>query len=98
VQRIQNKFGKDKFAVLLLDVDAEYKEFIKNPKASVREAMRGAGVAWPAVIAPTGWKEVNKTWKVDGYQLILIDQKGYIVDTDMRTDRLEVALHKLFKT
>ena len=97
MQELQKKYGADKFQVLLLSVDGEYDGSVAKAKPKVVSTLKAKSIRWPAAIEPNGWSGIGKTWHVDGYDLILIDQKGQVVKAGYLGDELETLLAKLIK-
>jgi hypothetical protein len=98
VQELQRKYGKEKFEIVLLSVDADYGTLLGDAKKDVIQTTRQHGVSnWPAVVEPKGWAGVRKSWGVDGYELILVDQAGRVVRSDLIAEQLDGLLAKLIK-
>jgi hypothetical protein len=89
VKRVQEKFGRDKFDVLLVSVDASYVGFGRDAKAGVKRMMAEHGILWPSVIDLAGWDGVTKRFGQDGYSIHLVGPDGIVRAVDIRADDLE---------
>ena len=73
-------------AVLLLSVDASYG--FPGHEEKNKTLLAAHGLAWPNVLVPGGWTELEKTLNVSGYGLVLVDQDGLVRGVDLRKSEL----------
>lgn len=87
---LQQKFGYDKVAVLILNVDGgdEFSKPIALMKFA-RKAMKEQGVDFPMVLLPNGWEDASNTFHLDGYGLTMIGPDGKVRAIDKHTEELE---------
>ena len=89
VKGLQEKYGKDKLAVLLLSVDKEYTFGEKEPVNEDNEVLKKQGVDWPNVMLPKGFNDTQRLFNVDGYGSMLIDPGGIVRGVDIRAEEVE---------
>jgi len=90
VKGIQQKLGKDKFAVLLLSVDHEYGE---SSAAEDNKRLKKEGVNWPNVILPHGFDDTQRLFNFDGYGLCLITPDGVVKGIDLLPSQISKLLN-----
>ncbi len=92
---VQEKYGADKVAVVLLDVDRDYGATESQATADAKSAMKEHGAGdWPCVILPNGWKDMNENFGIDGYQVVVIDPAGNVVIDNTYGDELDPHVRK----
>lgn len=75
---IQEKFGKDKFEVLMLSVDAAFRMPGKDPKIGNQEILQTQGVQWDNVLMPQGFDDSHRKFNMDGYGMTLVGPDGIV--------------------
>lgn len=91
VKRIQETYGKDKLAVLLLSIDQKY-SFGRDPADEDRQALKEVDVDWDNVLVPGGFDTLLAKYNLDGYGLTLIDPDGIVRGADIRAQSIEPLL------
>jgi hypothetical protein len=89
VKRVQKKYGRDKFDVLLISVDASYERLSPGTKSRVKKMMAEHGILWPSVIDLVGWDGVTKRFGQDGYGIHLVGPDGIVRKVDVRAEELD---------
>jgi len=78
VKGIQEKFGSDKFEVLMLSVDAAVHMPGKDPKTGDKQILETQGVQWDNVLMPQGFDDCHRKFNVDGYGMTLVGPDGIV--------------------
>lgn len=94
MKKLQEKYGKDRLAVLMLSVDEAYgtptQEAIEGNRAVLREHQ----ITWQNVVVPGGWEEMEKRFGIDGYGITYVDAKGNLIGMDLTPEMIDVLLHE----
>jgi hypothetical protein len=96
VKGIQQKYGPDKFQVLLLSVDGGHHAPINEVLRDNKEELKSQGVNWPNVVMPHGFDDSRRLFNADGYGLTLIDPDGIVRDIHAFPEDLEPKLKEIF--
>src|ERR1051326_2755141 len=94
VKGIQNKYGLDKFAVLMLSVDLGYETPMEEALAGNKQRLHDQSVTWPNVLLPKGFDDTQRLLNVDGYGLTLVGPDGTVRGIDLRPEDLDGLLAK----
>jgi len=89
VQRVQQRFGADKLAVVLLDVDPG---FFKKPEQYLPQAkkiLERHKLDWPNAIAAKGLDDTVHAFNLSGYGNIIVDAKGVVRGVNQHGEQLE---------
>jgi hypothetical protein len=97
VQRIQKKYGRDKFEVVLVSIDLGYGETYGNVRRSVERTMARYKVDWPSIIEPDGWNGTMRRFNVGGYDPILVDPNGIVRKVNVRGRELDGLLESILR-
>jgi len=92
---MQQRFGPDKLAVVLIDVDPEY---YKNPDDYLPQAkkiMEKNKLVCPNVLAANGFTDMVRTFNVSGYGNIIVDEKGFVRGVNVHGDELERLMEEI---
>ncbi|HEY9760735.1 MAG TPA: hypothetical protein V6C97_36600 [Oculatellaceae cyanobacterium] len=95
MQRIQDKYGSDKFQVLALSVDRGYDMAPELAASMNTRRMHKQHVDWPNVLLPHGFDDTQSRFNLDGYGLTLIGPDGFVMGADMRADDVETLVGEL---
>ncbi len=87
VKRMQQEYGKDKFDVVLLSVDASH--HFGDPAEEDRKSLEEVGVDWDNVLVPDGFNTLLKRYNLDGYGSTLIDPDGNVQGVDLRANEVK---------
>jgi hypothetical protein len=89
---VQQRFGADKLAVVLLDVDPEFfgkpKEYL--PKA--RKILERHKLDWPNALASNGFNDTVHAFNLSGYGNVVVDAKGIVRGVNLHGKELERLL------
>jgi hypothetical protein len=97
VQRVQQRCGADKLAVVLLDVDPG---FFSNPEEYLprsKKILARHKVDWPNAIAPNGFKDTVQAFNLSGYGNVIVDAKGIVRGANLHGKDLERLLEEIVK-
>jgi hypothetical protein len=97
VKGTQQKFGEDRFQVLMLSVDLGYGETLANATRGDNERMAKQGVSWPNVLLPKGFEDTQRLFHMDGYGLTLIGPDGIVRGIDLQPEKLDELLANIYK-
>lgn len=86
---IQEKFGSDKFEVLMLSVDAGFHMPGKSPLVGNRDKLQSQGVKWDNVLLPHGFDDAHRKFNLDGYGLTLVGPDGIVQGVDLYPERVQ---------
>jgi hypothetical protein len=78
VRGIQEKYGKDKFEVLMLSVDQGFSMPNTDPAKDNRKKLQSQNVDWDNVLLPHGFDDTHRKFNVDGYGLTLVGPDGIV--------------------
>jgi hypothetical protein len=86
---VQQRFGADNLAVVLIDVDPGYfdKDDTYLPKA--KKILEQHKVDWPNVIAEKGFHDTVHAFNLSGYGNIVVDSKGIVRGMNAHGEELE---------
>jgi hypothetical protein len=85
---VQQRFGADKLAVVLIDVDPEYygKSMFLPQAKKILETHK---LDWPNTLAPKGFHDVMHAFNLSGYGNIVVDANGIVRGVNAKGTRLE---------
>jgi hypothetical protein len=86
---VQRRYGADKLAVVLVDVDPGY---FKKPELylpQARKILERHKLDWPNAIAPKGFDDTVHAFNLSGYGNIAVDAKGIVRGVNMHGKQLE---------
>ena len=86
---MQKKFGADKVAVALIDIDPSYFEKSEEYLPKCKKILDKHKLTWPNAIAPKGWEDVIRIFNLSGYGKIVVDAKGIVRGVNIREGELE---------
>ena len=89
---MQQRQGRDKLAVVLLSVDAEYFGHDRRYVDEARKILEKRKIDWPSVFLPGGWSDAGRVFNLSGYTLVLVDAQGIVRGVNLRGDDLEKAV------
>jgi hypothetical protein len=86
---VQNRYGADKLAVALIDVDPGYfdKQELYLPQA--KKILDKQKLSWPNALAAKGFTDTVRTFNVSGYGTIVVDGKGIVRGVNVHGKELE---------
>jgi hypothetical protein len=96
VKGTEQKYGADKFQVLLLSVDLGYGESVESATKGDKERMAQQSVTWPNVLLAKGFEDTQKLFHIDGYGLTLIGPDGIVRGLDLQPQMVEELLGKIY--
>jgi hypothetical protein len=86
---VQRRFGADRLAVVLLDVDPGY---FKKPELYLPQAgkiLDRHKLDWPNAIATRGFEDTVHAFNLSGYGNIVVDAKGIVRGVNLHGKQLE---------
>jgi hypothetical protein len=89
VKGIQEKYGKDKFQVLMLSVDLGYDFSMDKSLQGNAERLQAQGVDWPNVLLPKGFDDTQRLFHIDGYGLTLVGPDGLVKGVNIRPEDID---------
>lgn len=75
---MQQRFGADKFKVVLIDVDPEYYKKPEEYLPKAKKILDKQKLDWPNTLAPKGFSDVVRTFNLSGYGNIVVDARGIV--------------------
>jgi hypothetical protein len=95
---VQRRFGADKLAVVLLDVDPGY---FKKPELylpQARKVLARHKLNWPNAIASKGFDDTVHAFNLSGYGNIVVDAKGIVRGVNVHGKQLERVVEAMMGT
>jgi hypothetical protein len=92
---VQQRFGSDKLAVVLIDVDPEYFKDPNDYLPQAKKIMEKKKLDCPNVLAPKGFHNVIHAFNVSGYGNILVDEKGIVRGVNVHGEELERLMEEI---
>jgi hypothetical protein len=95
---VQQRFGADKLAVVLIDVDPGY--FGKQEKylTEAKEILEKYKVDWPNAIAEKGFHDMVHAFNLSGYGNVVVDGKGIVRGVNVHGKELERLVEEIMGT
>jgi len=98
VQGTQQKYGKDKFQVLMLSVDRNYDIPEAEAIETDKKRMQHQNVDWPNVLLPHGFQDTQQLFNLDGYGLTLIGPDGTVRGIHLQPDEVDRLVGDMYKS
>ncbi len=86
---MQQRFGADRLAVVLIDVDPGYFKKPEEYLPRVKKVLERYNLDWPNAIAPNGFNDTVRVFNVSGYDTIVVDGAGIVRGVNMHGRELE---------
>jgi hypothetical protein len=81
VKELQQKYGKDKLAVLILNVDLSYDYSEEAAIKGAKKHMKQQGVDFPMALMANGFDDTQRMFHLDGYGIALVGPDGKVIST-----------------
>ena len=95
MKELQQKYGKDKLAVLILNVDLGYDYSEAQAIKGAKKRMKDQGVDFPMAILPHGFEDTRRMFHLDGYGIAVVGPDGVVKSTRSSGEFLEKEIAKL---
>ena len=95
VQRAQQRWGADKLAVVLLDVDPGFFSKPEEYLPRAKKILARHKMVWPNAIAPNGFKDTAHAFNLSAYGNVIVDAKGIVRGVNLRHTDLERLLEEV---
>jgi hypothetical protein len=86
---VQQRFGEDKLAVVLLDVDPGYFERPEDYLPKAKKILERHKLSWPNAIASKGFDDTVHAFNLSGYGNIVVDAEGIVRGVNLHGKELE---------
>jgi hypothetical protein len=86
---VQQRFGTDKLAVALIDVDTGYFEKPERYLPQAKKILERLKLDWPNAIAPNGFNDTARAFNLSGYGNVVVDAKGIVRGVNVHGKELE---------
>jgi hypothetical protein len=97
VQRVQQRFGADKLAVVLIDVDPGYYEKPEEYLPQAKKILDRHKLDWPNAIASKGFHDTAHAFNLSGYGNVVVDAKGIVRGVNLHGKELEHLIEAIFE-
>jgi hypothetical protein len=94
---VQQRFGADKLAVALIDVDPAYFEKQEEYLPQAKKILERHKLEWPNAIAPNGLKDTARAFNLPGYGNIVVDGKGVVRGVNLHGQDLERLIEEIIE-
>lgn len=92
---MQQRYGADKFSVVLIDVDPEYYKKPEEYLPKAKKILDKRKLDWPNTLAPKGFQDVVRTFNLFGYGNIVVDARGIVRGVDIHDKALERLVEEI---
>jgi hypothetical protein len=92
---VQQKYGPDKVAVVLLSVDPGHYHKDDRYIAQAKKLLDQYKVDWSNVFLPGGWDDAMRTFNASGYGKMVVDGKGIVRGVNVHGGELERLVKQL---
>jgi hypothetical protein len=86
---VQQRFGADKLAVVLIDVDPAYFEKPEEYLPQAKKILERHKLDWQNAIAPKGFHDTVRYFNLSGYGNVVVDAKGIVRGVNLHGKELE---------
>ena len=94
---MQQRFGADKLAVALIDVDPAYYEKPEEYLPQAKKILERHKLEWPNAIAPKGFNDTVRAFNLSGYGNIVVDAKGVVRGVNVHGKELERLIEEIIE-
>jgi hypothetical protein len=94
---VQKRYGADKLAVALLDVDPEYFDKPDQYLPQAKKILEKHRLSWPNALAGNGFNDMVRTFNLSGYGNIVVDRKGIVRGVNVHGAELERLVQRIMK-
>jgi hypothetical protein len=92
---VQKRFGADKLAVVLIDVDPEYSDKQERYLPQAKKILERHELDWPNVIAEKGFHDTVHAFNLSGYGNIVVDGNGIARGVNAHGNELERLVEEI---
>ena len=92
---MQQRYGADKLAVVLIDVDPGFSSPPEKYLPRARKVLDRLKLDWPNAIAPNGFKDTVRAFNLSAYGNIIVDAKGIVRGVNLHDKDLERLLEEI---
>ena len=86
---MQQRFGADRLAIVLLDVDPGFFQKPEMYLPQARKVLERHKLDWPNAIATRGFEDTVHAFNLSGYGNIVVDAKGIVRGVNLHGKQLE---------
>jgi hypothetical protein len=86
---VQQRFGADRLAIVLLDVDPGFFQKPEMYLPQARKVLERHKLDWPNAIATRGFDDTVHAFNLSGYGNIVVDAKGIVRGVNLHGNQLE---------
>ena len=94
---MQQRYGADKLAVVLIDVDPGFPSPPEKYLPRARKILDRLKLDWPNAIAPNGFKDTVHAFNLSAYGNVIVDAKGIVRGENLHEKELERLLEEVVK-
>jgi hypothetical protein len=94
---VQKRFGADRLAVVLIDVDPAFFSKSEEYLPRAKKILARHKLDWPNVIAPNGFKDTVHAFNLSAYGNVIVDAKGIVRGVNLHGEQIERLLEKIIK-
>jgi hypothetical protein len=92
---VQQRFGADKLAVVLIDVDPGYFQKPEEYLPKAKKMLEKLKLDWPNAIAPKGFNDTVHAFNRSGYGNIIVDGKRIVRGVNRHGNELERLIEEI---
>jgi hypothetical protein len=92
---VQQRYGADKLAVVLIDVDPGFSSPPEKYLPRARKVLDRLKLDWPNAIAPKGSKDTARAFNLSAYGNVIVDARGIVRGVNLHDKDLERLLEEV---
>jgi hypothetical protein len=94
---VQQRFGADKLAVILIDVDPGFFKETEQYLPRVKKVLERYKLDWPNAMAPDGFNDMVRVFNVSGYDTLVVDASGVVRGVNLHGRELERVVETIME-
>ena len=92
---MQQRYGADKLAVILIDVDPGYFDKQEAYLSKAKDILDRHKVDWPNAIAEKGFNDTVRAFNLSGYGNVVVDGDGIVRGVNAHGKELERLIEEI---
>ena len=92
---MQQRWGADKLAVVLIDVDPGFFEKAEEYLPRAKKLLARHKLDWPNALAPKGFRDTMHAFNLSAYGNVIVDAKGIVRGVNLHEKDLERLLEEI---
>jgi len=92
---VQQRYGADKLAVVLIDVDPGFFSKPEEYLPRAKKVLARHKLDWPNAIAPNGFTDTAHAFNLSAYGNVIVDAKGIVRGVNLHEKDLERLLEEV---